>query len=257
MGLYEELEIIDVIGPVENDLASGDNFTMDFERGKILVKTTPFAEKPWLFTAMCQKRDCALWTFYFNGFGVVHTECLKCWKVVVKMQSLRQLMAMRKLQREMGLPSKCGVEKRGFARKGGLYAAFWYVDLDGGIKAGLELKDRVKEAVGKKIPGNVSVILKRGCTEIELNYGDSKSWDEVAKREQWERKSLLLDAVYELEHQWDKSPERMRIEHSFFEPAMIRKWIRFAADVGDMTYLDFKEESFTKGTRTYTKEDLQ
>lgn len=254
MSLYEMLREIDVLGPVEKYLEQG-KFEVDLERGKLYPKTSLLKPKPYLFTKTDPDRICALWTFFFNEFGLLHPGCLACWKVVGRMESLRQLMEMYKLQREMGLVSKCGCETRGYTKVGGLYSGYWYASLREEIGEAVKLKEKVKEAV-KRLPGRVKVVLKRGCTEMEMAFGDSKGWDKLAEKFGWEKRVALLDAVFELKDRPELHEGRMKMEHTLIEPFVMRKWIEFAAENRDETYLDYVDAAFVKPSRTYTKEDF-
>ena len=254
MSLYEALGEIDVLGPVEKYLEQG-KFEVDLERGKLYPQVTLLKPKPYLFTKTDPERICALWTFFFNEFGLMHPGCLACWKVVVKVESLRQLMGLYKLQRKLEMVSKCGCETRSYTRKGGRYSGYWYVPLGGGMEEGLKVREKVQREI-KVLPGRVGAVLKRGCTEMEMVFGDSKGWDKIAEDYQWMRRAALLDAVFELKERPELHENRMRLEHTLMEPFVMRKWIAFAAEHGDETYLDYVDKAFGGGkVRTYTKED--
>jgi len=259
MALYEELVFHDILEPIMPLFERGD-LRLDPKDWKIKFVTGAMAEKPWLFTRFAQDRNCFLWDFYFKNYNFIPRGCRSCWKVTCKMQSIRQLVKMEKLQNEMNLPSKCGYEMesvRWFARKGGLYSAFWYVKLDGGMEEGLRLEKVVKKKVKEVFGEDLGVKLKKGCSEMELKFGDSKSYDEIAEKLQWEGKEKLLDMFFDGEELMTYiSDSRLEVERSIIRTHTLKSLIRFAAANNDRTYLDFVEKDFVPELRGYRKEDL-
>lgn len=255
MRLYEKLGAFDVLRPVKELLVKG-TCRVDHESGKIVLRTEGFGKRNFLFSGVDKERKCMLWSFYFNHYGLIHKECLGCWKVVAKVKRLKELVKMLSVQKEMGLPSKCGVELRAFAKRGGLYSGYWYVPLGSGMKEGLELKERVVKELADAGVEVGEVLLKRGCTEFEMVVGDSKEWDKIAKEQEWEQKSVLLDSLFvSNELEWPEA--RMKFENLCVKPLVLREWVEYAADAGDEDYRGFIDGDFWPSVRKYTKEDLK
>ena len=259
MALYEELKFHDILEPLMPLFARGE-LRLDAKDWKIRFNFNAMAAKPWLHARFGEDRNCYLWNFYFNTFGFIPRGCRKCWKVTCKMESIRQLVKMHDLQYEMDLPSKCGFEaedSRWFARKGGLYSAFWYAPIEDGIEGGLALEKKVKKRVGEVFGKDLGLRLKKGCTEMELSYRDTKRWDELAEKLSWEGKEKLLDMFFDGEELMAYvSGSRLEFEKSIVRTHVLKNLIRLAAANNDRTYLDFVEGDFIPEFTKYGKEDL-
>ena len=109
MALYEELMAVDVLGPIMEQLAK-KIIWLDEEEWKLRYDVNLLAGSPWLNARYAKDRDCMAWTFYFNTYGIIPKGCRRCWKIATKMETLRQLLEMMRLQERMDLPSKCGYE---------------------------------------------------------------------------------------------------------------------------------------------------
>ena len=62
--------------------------------------------------------------FKAAGKKWVPSKCMGCWKVVVRLKTLKQLFSLLQLQMRMGRPSKCGIEVRESVN--GLYGGYFY-----------------------------------------------------------------------------------------------------------------------------------
>ena len=184
MALYEELRQIDVLSPIIERFQSGE-FWLDEGDWKIHYKTGMLRRSPWYMTRWAKDRNCVVGTFYFNVYGFIRRECRLCWKVNCKMETLRQLMKMVKLQERMDLPSKCGYEEeagRWPSRKGGLYSGFWYGTIGEGLEGALKLKEVVEPELMEVFGRGVVAKVKRGCTEMERAFqdvSDSTGWNKM------------------------------------------------------------------------------
>ncbi len=262
MSIYEKLLATDLLPPIINMLQGGEMW-LSKDDWKIHYKIRAMKASPWFMTNLCFQRDCSRGMLYFNFYGIICKECRLCWKVCCKMTTLRQLMKMKDLQLEMGLPSKCGfetVEDRWASRKGGLYSGFWYVPLmetkNLSLKEALKLKDLITEKLEEIFGKAVVPKVKRGCTEMERSFGDSKKWEELAKQNDWEGKEKILDRIFFHEGKTYMTEEMQAWERTFIGTHKIHQWINFAARNNDQTYLDFKDAPFASDLRVYTKEDL-
>ena len=203
--------------------------------GKLAPQLKPgISETPWHHVRSHPHLKCGLWhQIMFSIVGgklpgrkFVPSPCQSCFKVVVRPKTLRQLFELLKLQKQMDVPSKCGIEKRPSVH--GLYGGYFYTV---GMEEGLERYKQVRQKVDEW-PGlgpDIEVFLKRACTEYEHACGDSDTW-EITK-DQVEIEGLINRWVVsdDIEH---KQPEKL-IEHTH------RQWIEWAYANGDPTYADF------------------
>jgi len=136
------------------------------------------------------------------------------------------LFALLNLQMRMGRPAKCGIEVRPTVN--GLYGGYFY---NHGPEAGLECYEAVRAEVDADplLGPDVSVILKRGCTEFELYCGASDEWEvcpEQAGIENLVNKWFVRDIV-----------QRSQPDHAI--ATVHRKWVEWAYQCGDQTYLEY------------------
>ncbi len=240
VAFYDELNKIDVITPIVGKIAI--NIT-DEGRPVVFIGRSLDPNVPWINQRPKQERDCDLWMYYyFKYYGIIPKACRSCWKVMMKIKSLRQLMEIKDLQEEMGstVDCKCGLEQRPYSGAIGEYRAFWYGALDEGLEGGRKLF----KAVQKNLPG-VKLILKRGCTEFENRYHPSGSWDKLAKERNWDFVEELLNALFVIES------SRLTSTPKILEPYILKSWIDWAFEHGDETYLDYVESPPLKPLQTY------
>jgi len=201
--------------------------------GKIYADTFMAFDTPWHHVYHADDLDCHTWhkilfdtIFMRLGKKCAPSKCHGCWKVVIRPKNLKQLFALLNLQMRMGRPSKCGIEVRPTVN--GLYGGYFY---NHGIEAGLECYEAVRKEVDidPELGPDVSVILKRACTEFELYCGPSDEWEvnqEQAQIEQLVNKWFVRDIV-----------QRTQPNHAL--ATVHRKWIEWAYQNADQTYLEY------------------
>jgi len=208
------------------ELPEVGSFTLR-EDGKVSVTLRPDWDTPWHHVIPMRETDCHLWhKLIFRMLGFVPSRCQECYKVVVRPRTLRGLFALLRVQQELALPSKCGIELREYVPA--LYGGYFY---NRGLKRGKECYRVVRANVDRneQLGPDVSVILKRGCTEMEHQCGPSNGWS-------------VADGQHEAEAFFDNSIVRVRTYDA--QPELIikrvhRRWIEFAFAAGDETYRDY------------------
>jgi hypothetical protein len=202
-------------------LWEGAGFKLRESDGKLIGKSQAAIEAPWHYIKECWECDCFTWHHvifeYISkrlviGRKFVPSGCQECFKVVVRPATIKQLFALEKMQIAMDLPCKCGIEVRNYVH--GLYGGYFYTrSLEEGLKRYLEVRQAVNANV--LLGSDVPVILKRGCTEFEMECGPSDQWQttpEQLKIEGMVDRYLVKDDVLR------KQPEHV-IRH------LHRKWI--------------------------------
>lgn len=233
---YSTLTDADVLGKVRSLMEQAGYYLRD-EDNKVYVQLRMAWDYPWHHVRHIKEVDCHLWhRVMFDVVGLLPTPCLMCFKVVVRPQNLRQLFALLDLQVELNRPSKCGIEDRPYVF--GNYGGYFY---NRGIDAGWECYDAVKEAVSRdpELKGLLDVrdgngvpklvILKRGCTEFERQFGRSDKWRTTDDQVELERR---ISDVFVREYPSILQPPHV-ITH------VHRKWVEFAWDRGDPTAVEF------------------
>lgn len=168
---FKELVIFDLLDWFDDLFKQG--YYIDPHTKKITCVQSIEHDTPWDFVCPDPERRCKLWQAIFTYVKFIPSFCLNCWKVVVRPQSIQQLFALRDLQRLMKKPAKCGIEEREYVP--GLYGGYFYCNSK---KEGQERYAQVRKLVSERIGLDVPVILKRYCTEFEINKGDSKDYQQ-------------------------------------------------------------------------------
>lgn len=240
MSLYGDLCFVDILEPIRG------KYKIEFDENgepKIFLKPILALDSPWISTMPKPDRLCQLWSQYFNHYGIVPKTCRGCFKVGLEVDTLDRLFKVMDYQRDNQDNAKCGIETRQFVGRLGRYSAFWYCP----IEEGFEGAEAVYKRVTKAFP-TLKAILKRGCTEFELRYNPSDKWDEFAQRGAWDAKESLLDQLFSID------PQTIQIEMNtpkMLEVHIIKRWIEWAFEHGDKTYLNFVDQPFKQELLNY------
>lgn len=131
-------------------------------------------ETPWIHIRHHPETNCYLWRDIVYNFiskamptdkKFIHSGCQRCYKVVVKPRTYRELLSFDSGMHAMDMPSKIGIDRRMYI-KGALYGAYFYA-------RGLEDARRIAEKLKMGTEGHI----KRGCTEMEIDHGPSDKWE--------------------------------------------------------------------------------
>lgn len=197
---------------------------------------------PWHFVVQKGVLNCQLWSkVMFNEIFKkvspkirkdkvwVPSGCQSCWKVVARPKTLKQLIATVDLQKRLGWHAKCGIEHR--AHVFGLYGAYWY---SRSLQQGLECYKLVRQAYDNDplLGPDVDVILKRGCTEMEMTAGPSTQYE--VSPEQREVESLIYENFNTDIVNRRQPPHAVDYVHA--------RWIEYAYQWGDPTVFEFLED---------------
>lgn len=235
VNFYDYLSRMDVITKGQN-LFLNKGYHIDDDDRINSVKRMMW-KSTWLYVKHSGNRKCHLWhTVYFDEYGLIPEFCHQCWKVCIRMKTLKQLFAMADLQKKMDRPGKCGTEERERVRS--LYGGYFYND---SLEEGLECWELVKEEMAKsdilkdllvaKDPeGRLkNVILKRGCTEFEHSWGPSTEWEISEDQLEFEK---------ELDRTFDQHIAQ-RTQPEVLVRKVLRDWIHFAWEHDDPTVEEF------------------
>jgi len=245
MALYDEIKGRNIIAAIK-PLLKQDVLELRHSDGKIVpchLKNT--WHTPWLHHRLSYRHNCYIWkdVIFENVIKVVLPKekwfvpesCQGCFKVVVRPQSLKQLFQLADIQYELNFASKCGIEIRPSVF--GNYGGYFY---NRGLDEGKVCYDIVKKIVTKQI-GNVPVILKRGCTEMEHGVGPSDKWTITPEQAQFEN---LIKDTFAMD-----IPVIGQTPHA--QDYVKQLWIEEAYRFGDKTVYDYIDEPLYPGYVTY------
>ena len=202
--------------------------------GKFIAGIKPAWDTPWVHVKHSYSANCYLWKdITFEHIVKKHLPisdwfvpigCQNCFKVVVRPKTLKQLFALEELEKRLDHPSKCGIEIRDSVH--GNYGGYFY---NRGLDAGLDCYKKVRESVDadNELGPDISVILKRACTEMEHGCGPSDKWEITDKQIEFETRlsELFVNDI----------PVLTQSEHQKNE--VRQRWIERAYSVGDETAL--------------------
>jgi hypothetical protein len=200
--------------------------------GKLSLPSTPPAvrfsnDKPF-------GRDCGFLNhFLFEhvyGKSCVPIGCAACYKVKVESQTMRQLMAVKKLAEGFDCRAKSAPEVDSPENQS-LYASYFYLTgLDQAREVYKEVRARVdaERALGP----SVKVIIKRGCTNYEHACGPS---------DRYTFEPRLRDIEAHFRDRYMPTEPGPQHAKKYRDAATLLEIVRIAYRIGDDTYKDFTD----------------
>jgi hypothetical protein len=134
------------------------------------------------------------------------------------------------------MPSKCGIEKRYSVH--GLYGGYMYNDSK---EEGLSCLENIREL----LPEGVKAFLKRGCTEFEHKFGDSREWKVTPEQLALERR--LDDLFIDTRKKAGQGKE--------LKTHVMANWVRFAFANGDQTAKEYMDKPLYPSYVTFEVEE--
>ena len=226
--MYEAIKGRDVVDILKPLFEKG--WYIDAKTGKFKCHPAISPDAPWIYVNPRPDIKCSLDMHLFNAVGLVPKTCRNCFKVVIRPKTVAQLIRLYELMStifiDKGLYCKCGVEERPIVF--GNYGGYNY---NQGLKEGKKNYKKIRDLIDIYVGSDVDVILKRGCTEMELATGPSKQYKVPDWADELEYKIM---EVVELPDRTTQTPDYI-VGHT------IRKWLEFAWDRGDKTCLEFSD----------------
>lgn len=227
--LYRRVGKLDIISRIR-PLLEKQGYIVRTEDDKIVPKMVSAGwDSPWIYVQSDPTARCDIFhKVFYNILGHIPTYCRNCWKVVVRPQTLTQLLDLYELQKDMGVPCKCGIERRDSVF--GLYGGYFY---NQGKERGIERYHEVRALVDEHLGKDVPVILKRYCTEFEIGgtgvsgQGDSLTTEDTTPEEK-EMEEYILHHFPRVGH---NNPQAKHLVAT-----VIQRWIMYAYKNGDETY---------------------
>ena len=155
----------------------------------------------------------------------VPSRCHQCWKIVVRPNDLKGLMALIDIMHDMDVPSKAGFEQRPKVK--GCWGGYYYTaSKEEGLERYKEVRSRVNNCAA--LGPDVKVLLKRGCTEFEEDIPHSSTW-EVTEMQ------LKIEELVDLTVDTGPNPEQKKIQKIHVLRQMIEVAYSMGEDVSDWT----------------------
>jgi len=232
--LYLRLDKLNLINKLEPILKRGGGYHCRLEDGRFVPSFPAVAQDaPWVYVQSDISTRCDVYhRVFFNVLQMIPSRCRRCFKVVVMPRNLIELFDLYELEREMGVPCKCGIEKRLTDTR--LYGGYFYCD---GLKEGEERYKEVRELVSERLSPETNVILKRYCTEYEIGpmgQGPSNELPDMTEEEIWLEEYVL--SLFPSIGFGSKQPD-------WIVANVMQNWIHWAYQHGDPTYKEFTGDS--------------
>jgi hypothetical protein len=179
---------------------------------------------PWIMVRY-PKTKCDVWNFiFYKEFGIHPTFCREnCYKVVVYPKTFAEMYRLYEAMEGWYMPSKVGFETRSYIPdKPSNYAAFFYCNSE---EDGQKKYSVVRRLVTEVLGEDTKVILKQGCTEMELDKGVEPDPD---------LETRLNDIFYMGQEKGSAPP-------AWVKNGQIQWWLKYARTIGDETYKEICE----------------
>ena len=177
----------------------------------------------------------------FNTFNVIPEYCFGCYKVQVEPRNVMELFKLHfvfdKLNLKNNNPRKCMLEMR--SKVPGSYKGYIYCF---SLSEANEIQNQLTTILNKKINENISITVKRGCSEYGIAYPQYKKINKnngqlMKYNEEWRSKEKFID---------DKLAKRDQSKHRVLrknlpgatvcDTLIMSNWLVYAKIMGDLSY---------------------
>jgi hypothetical protein len=199
---------------------------------------------------------CAHHLFLFSRVNVIPRYCFDCYKVAISPRNVIELFKLLMIfgSDKYGLiienKRKCMVEGRIYCS--GAYKGFIFCR---GVEDGKAILELTQKVIAEHISPEVNIQFKRGCSEYAIKYpkfeqalpGKKRGQHVMPYQKSWHTREAIYNANYSVTKQIDEpsaleqtsySSADGSIEYLGSEVAAMQYWLRYAATIGDESYLD-------------------
>lgn len=193
----------------------------------------------------------------FSKFNVIPKYCFDCYKVLITPRSVVELFKLLMIFEKIALPNenrrKCMVEER--EEFSGTYKGYVFCK---GIDEGNEVCKIVRKIVSEDISPQVSVTLKRGCSEYALaypGYARIKPASVIMQyKKDWQVQEDYFDKNFVIhservpdvnDNATDVSTDGVT-KYTRREVLSMQYWLCYAATIGDTSYLSISGMTMPK-----------
>ena len=188
--------------------------------------------------------SCKRHTKIFDDDNVIPKNCFGCYKVIIAPKTLIELVKIYILFDYIKLENnnirKCIIELRPNVE--GTYKSLVYCS---GLDEAESIVKKLKVIIDKTINENISIDIKRGCTEFGMAYPLYKDYkSNLMKYEKdWKEKEDLFDNKFPnlIDHKINKETI---FGTTLYDILTIRNWVCYAKLIGDKSYKMISEDKF-------------
>jgi len=175
----------------------------------------------------------------FNTFNVIPKFCFECYKIQINLKNVLELFKLYivfdKIKLKKNNQRKCMIETR--PKVEGNYKGLIYCS---GLSEAQNIIKYLLPITKKTISDNLSMFIKRGCTEFAVSYPRYKEIDNSMKyNEDWIKKEKIID-----EKNKNKNSNNLLKETltglSITDSLIMQNWLSFAKSINDESYKKFR-----------------
>ena len=177
----------------------------------------------------------------FNAFNAIPEYCFGCYKVQVGLRNVMELFKLYfvfdKLNLKNNNPRKCMLEMR--PEVTGAYKGYIYCF---SLSEANEIQNQLTTILNKKINKNISITVKRGCSEFGIAYPQYKKINQndgqlMKYNEKWRSKEKIIDDKLTKRNQSKQRVLRKNIPGATVSDILIMcNWLVYAKIIGDPSY---------------------
>ena len=177
----------------------------------------------------------------FNTFNVIPEYCFGCYKVQIGLRNVMELFKLYfvfdKLNLKNHNPRKCMLEMR--PEVPGSYKGYIYCF---NLSEANEIQNQLTTILNKKINENISITVKRGCSEYGIAYPQYKKINQndgqlMKYNEKWRSKEKIIDDKLTKRNQSKQRVLRKNLPGATVSDILIMcNWLVYAKIIGDPSY---------------------
>ena len=177
----------------------------------------------------------------FNAFNAIPEYCFGCYKVQIGLRNVMELFKLYfvfdKLNLKNNNPRKCMLEMR--PEVAGAYKGYIYCF---SLSEANEIQNQLTTILNKKINKNISITVKRGCSEFGIAYPQYKKINQndgqlMKYNEKWRSKEKFIDDKLAKRNQSKQRVLRKNLPGATVSDILIMcNWLVYAKIIGDPSY---------------------
>ena len=184
----------------------------------------------------------------FNNFNIIPKFCFNCFKIQIEPKNILDLFKLFFIFDELKLSKnntrKCLIELR--PSISGIYKGLIYCT---GIEEAKEILENISPTIKKVIDNNITIKIKRGCSEFAEKYQEYKEIDKnntnfMNYKNEWEDKERIFDINQTKNKKRKKNFKDSISGLTISDILVMNNWLNYAKNINDITYKDISEDMF-------------
>ncbi len=181
----------------------------------------------------------------FNNFNIIPEYCFSCYKILIIPHTVVELFKLMVVFEKLKLPDdnsrKCMIECR--EQVSGAYKGFIYCR---SIEEGKEIIKLLEKEITDNIADNISITLKRGCSEFAITYPEyakiKQNTTVMSYRKEWQKTEKIGDDKLAIKIPAPASDTYNHPGYITQDAQIMLSWLKYAATIGDLSYLRISEQ---------------